>query len=59
MGKLFVTLFAFAPAPRDRFVMVYTATAPVPTTKFVNVDKSVAPNKLVPRSRQHAVKLVP
>jgi hypothetical protein len=30
----------------------------VPATKFVTGDKFVAPIKLVPRSRQHAIKFV-
>jgi len=34
-------------------------TAPVPSTKFVTGDNFVAPIKLVPRSRQHAIKFVP
>ena len=38
---------------------LYRDTAPVPVTKFVTGDKFAAPIKLVPRSRQHAIKFVP
>jgi hypothetical protein len=38
---------------------LYRDTAPVPATKFVTGDKLLAPIKIVPRSRQHAIKFVP
>ena len=38
---------------------LYPDTAPVPATNFVTGDKFAAPIKLVPRSRQHAIKFVP
>jgi hypothetical protein len=38
---------------------LYRDTAPVPATKFVTGDKFAAPIKLVPRSRQRAIKIVP
>ena len=46
----------------DASISIYNLrrdTAPVPATKFVTGDKLVAPIKLVPRSRQHAIKFVP
>ena len=38
---------------------LYRNTAPVLVTKFVTGDKFVAPIKLVPRSRQNVIEIVP
>jgi hypothetical protein len=38
---------------------LYTDTAPVPSPTFVTGDKLAVPFKLVPGSRQHAIKFVP
>ena len=50
MGKLFVTLFAFAPAPQDRFVMVLApGHAHLPAIKILHRDSFLAPRQIVPR----------
>ena len=38
---------------------LYHDTAPVHPTSYVTVDKIEAPIKLVPRSRQNSIKIVP
>ncbi len=56
MGKLFVTLFAFAPAPQDKFVMVLApGHAHLPAIKILHRDKILVPRQLVPRHCASAI----
>ena len=50
MGKLFVTVFAFAPAPKTNFVIaVAPGHAHLHAIKILHRDRFLAPRQLVPR----------